>query len=123
MTMTEPIDLTSPSLYLNRELSLLEFQPQAVNRIPFAFARQHHLLCARVDNGHWTVYMGPDSPSHAVSELQRAAGGAVNWIVCEDTSLLDRTIQQAYSAQKHQALWWSADDRLVHRGGKTKRVF
>lgn len=84
-------------------MSLLEFQPQAVNRIPFAFARQHHLLCARVENGQWTVYRGPESPNHAISELQRAAGGAVNWLMCDDIALLDRTIAQAYSNQETSA--------------------
>jgi general secretion pathway protein E len=80
-------------------MNLLEFQPQTINRIPYAFARQNHLLCAKIEAGRWLVYIGPDSPPGAIAELQRAAGGSVRWLLCEDAALLDRSIQQAYANQ------------------------
>jgi general secretion pathway protein E len=84
-------------------MSALGFSQQAISKIPYAFARQNHLLCAELQADVWKVWVCPDTPLQAMNELQRFAPQRIVWMPCDDAALLDRTIQQAYSAQETSA--------------------
>ncbi|MFN7834627.1 MAG: type II secretion system ATPase GspE [Burkholderiaceae bacterium] len=85
------------------DVSDIHIHPGAVNHIPFLFARQNRLLCTQVDGADWQVWITATTPPGALTEVQRACAGRVQWMICEDAALLEKTIQQAYSQQESSA--------------------
>ena len=81
----------------------IHFSAGAIGLIPFPFARQNHLLCAHADATGWRVWICPSTPVTAQHEVIRQCPGSVEWLLCDEPSLLNTTITKAYSSQETSA--------------------
>ena len=81
----------------------LQYNPQAVGRLNYTFARQNQLLCLQAGPTQWTVAFGERTPTQALNEAQRVVDVPIEWVYCEDALLLEQTINRAYSTQETSA--------------------
>jgi general secretion pathway protein E len=84
-------------------LNSLDFNPQTIARLNYGFARQNQVLCLEAHADRWRLAFGSKTPNHALIEAQRIAPCPIDWVLCEDASLLEKTINQAYSNQETNA--------------------
>ncbi|MDX1668520.1 MAG: type II secretion system ATPase GspE [Limnobacter sp.] len=84
-------------------MSELNFHPQSVGRIHYSFAKQCQMLCLNAQGERWTVAFGSKTPDYALSEAQRVLNAPIDWVYCEDATLLEKTINKAYSNQETNA--------------------
>ncbi|MCQ8897631.1 type II secretion system ATPase GspE [Limnobacter humi] len=82
---------------------MVQFNPQAVSRLNYGFARQNQLLCLDAQVDGWRIAFSPRTPPHALTETQRVAPCPIDWVYCADAAELEKTINQAYSNQETSA--------------------
>jgi general secretion pathway protein E len=84
-------------------VSGLQFNPKAIGRLNYGFARQNQVLCLETHEQHWLVAFGPNTPAHALTETQRFAPCPIQWQYCDRAEELERSITQAYANQETSA--------------------
>ncbi len=87
---------------LNR-LNQLPYDLLAIKKIPYAFAKQHHILCAQSHASDWHVYYCKLTTTSAMHELERFANALINWNFVDNANDLEQLIIQAYTNLERSA--------------------
>ena len=84
----------------NWQPDVLQVESAALAKLPFSFARQHHMLPVRLRNGVLLVATDEPGDIPALQRLRRHVQGEVRWIVAPRAGLV-AAIEMAYRAVNH----------------------
>jgi general secretion pathway protein E len=84
-------------------LNQLSYDLLAIKQIPYAFAKQHHVLCAQCHASDWHIYYCKLSTTSAMHEIERFANVTIHWHFVDNANNLEKLIIQAYTNLERSA--------------------